>query len=104
MTSGVRRPNYREEPVRALIEEYQAVRAKADTTRGGLRVLVQLADLGLALKQLSRTHREVVLLHGLVGLSQEDTAQLLQVSQKTISKRYRRALEEVTYHINGGIL
>lgn len=98
-----RRPNYREEEVRGLIETYPDLRAKADTTRAGLRYLVLMADLTRALNHLRREYREVVLLHGLLGYDGATTAALLQVSQQAVSKRYRRAIEEVTYFINGGI-
>lgn len=103
MTTSRWRANYREREVRALIEEYAAFRAKENTTRGGLRVLVQIADLDRAMRQLPRKYWEVVLLHGLIGLSQEDTARALSVSQQAVSKRYRHGLEEILYLINGGI-
>lgn len=97
-----RRTSYRAEEVRALIEEYAALREKADTSRSGLRYLVMLADLSRSLEQLPIQYWEVVLLHGLLGISQAETAQLLQVKQQTVSKRYRLGLEEATYLINGG--
>ena len=93
---------YTEEEVQALIKEYEAVRESSDTTRRGLRYLVQIADLNKALEQLPLKYWEVVLLHGLLGVPQQETAQLLQVSQQAVGKRYRRGLEEVVYLINGG--
>lgn len=93
---------YTEEEVRTLIEEYAGIRAKVDTTRPALRYLVMVADLERALKRLPRKYREVVLLHGLVGLSSAETAQHLSVSYQAVSKRYRQALEEVHYLMNGG--
>lgn len=93
---------YTEEEVRTLIEEYAALKAKVDTTRPALRFLVMMADLERALKRLPRKYREVVLLHGLVGLSSAETAQHLSVSYQAVSKRYRQALEEVHYLMNGG--
>lgn len=59
-------------------------------------------DLDDALEQLPAKYWEVVLLHGLVGYSQAETAQLLQISQQAVSKRYRQGVEEITYWINGG--
>jgi RNA polymerase sigma factor (sigma-70 family) len=94
--------SYSEEEVRTLIEEYAALKAKVDTTRPALRYLVMMADLERALKRLPRKYREVVLLHGLVGLSSAETAKLLHVSYQAVSKRYRQALEEVEYLMNGG--
>lgn len=43
-----------------------------------------------------------MLLHGLIGVPQAETARLLHVSQQAVSKRYRRALEEIHYRMNGG--
>lgn len=86
-----------------MIEEYAALTAKADTSPGGMRTLLQLADLDHALAQLPLKYWEVVLLHGLLGLSQEQTADALHVSQQAVSKRYRHGLEETVFNINGGI-
>jgi RNA polymerase sigma factor (sigma-70 family) len=97
------RPNYKPEEVRAMVEEYAALTAKADTNPGGMRTLIQLADLNNALARIPLKYWEVVLLHGLLGLSQEQTAETLRVSQQAVSKRYRRGLEDATYYINGGI-
>lgn len=93
---------YKPEEVRALVEEYAAVRESADTTRYGLRFLVELADINRALEQLSLKYWGPVLLHGLLGIPQQEAARLLQVSQQAVSKRYRHGLEELTYLINGG--
>ncbi|MDE2103099.1 MAG: hypothetical protein KGL39_37990 [Patescibacteria group bacterium] len=98
-----RRPNYTPREVRALVEEYAALRAKADTDAGGMRALLQLADLDYVLERLPMKYWEVVLLHGLLGLPQEQTATLLHISQPAVSKRYRQGLEEITYWINGAI-
>lgn len=97
-----RRTNYGEGEVRALIEEYTALKEKADTSRTGLRFLVMLADLERALEQLPMKYWEVVLLHGLLGVPQMEVAQLLHVSQQAVAKRYRLGLEDAHYLINGG--
>jgi DNA-directed RNA polymerase specialized sigma24 family protein len=86
-----------------MVEEYAALRAKADTSPRGMRALLQLADLDYVLARLPLKYWEVVLLHGLIGLSQEQTAELLRISQQAVSKRYRLGLEEATYYINGGL-
>lgn len=93
---------YTEAEVRALIVEYAAVKESADTTRPGLRALVELADLHRALEVIPLEYWEVVLLHGLLGLSQQQTACYLNVSQQAVSKRYRLGLEETHYLMNGG--
>jgi RNA polymerase sigma-70 factor (ECF subfamily) len=95
--------SYTEEEVRTLIEEYAAVKEKVGTRPGmPLLYLVMVADLERALKRLPRKYREVVVLHGLVGLSSAEAAKLLSVSYQAVSKRYRQALEEVQYLMNGG--
>lgn len=96
------RTSYREEEVRALIEDYQTFAQKKDVTRRGMRYLIALADLHRALKRLPLKFWEVVLLHGLLDMDQADAAELLQVSQQALSKRYRQAIEELVYTINGG--
>lgn len=86
-----------------MVEEYAALREKADTSPSGMRALIQLADLDIALALIPLKYWEVVLLHGLLGLSQEQTAETLHVSQQAVSKRYRQGLEETTFYLNGGI-
>jgi RNA polymerase sigma factor (sigma-70 family) len=93
---------YSEAEVRSLVEAYEAHRARADTTRKGLGFLVRLADLHKALEQIPMDYWEVVLLHGLIGVPQERVAELLQISRKTVSKRYRRGLEDTRWLMNGG--
>jgi DNA-directed RNA polymerase specialized sigma24 family protein len=93
---------YAPSEVRALVEEYAAVRASADTTRRGLRCLVQMADLNRALARIPLKFWGPVLVHGLLGVPQMEAAQALRISQQALSKRYRQGLEEVTYFINGG--
>lgn len=97
------RSNYRPEYVRLeLVEGYAGLVAKVDTTPRGLRYLVELADLHRAFTRLPIEYAEVVLWHGLMRLSQDETARVLKKSQQWVSKRYRYALEEITYFINGG--
>jgi DNA-directed RNA polymerase specialized sigma24 family protein len=95
-----RRPNYTEEETRALVEHYEHLREL------GLRVttdwFAKRVDLDDALERLPAKYWEVVLLHGLIGFSLVETAQLLHVSHQAVSKRYRQGLEETTYWINGG--
>lgn len=99
---GSRRPSYTEKQVRALIEGYAELVAMKDTHGPGLRSLLHLADLDRALLRLSRKYREVVLLHGQLGLQQSFAASELSISQQALGKRYRQGLEELTYLINGG--
>lgn len=94
------RTDYSPDHVRALIEEYQVYRCRVDTDRPGLNFLVQMADLDRVLAQLPRGYWEVVLLHGLLGMSQRAVAELLNRRQSSISERYVNALEEITHQMN----
>jgi DNA-directed RNA polymerase specialized sigma24 family protein len=96
------RANYSLDEVRGLIENYQRAAERIDTTPRGLRWLSMLIDINNALEKLSDKYWEVLLLHGLIGIDQMQTAVLLQVRQSTVSKRYRRGLEETHHYINGG--
>jgi RNA polymerase sigma factor (sigma-70 family) len=86
-----------------MVEEYPALQSKADTDAAGMYSLLRLADLDHVLARLPMEYWQVVLLHGLLGFSQEETAELLNISQPSVSKRWRYALEELTLDINGGI-
>lgn len=86
-----------------MVEEYPALREKSDTDAAGMYSLLRLADLDWALARLPLEYWEVVLVHGLLGFSQEETAGLLGISQQSVSKRWRYALEELTLDINGGL-
>lgn len=86
-----------------MVEEYAALKSRADTSPSGMRALLQLADLDYELARLPMEYWAVVLLHGLLGVSQAQTAELLSISQQSVSKRYRLGLEELTFYINGGV-
>lgn len=85
-----------------MVQHYPPMQAVADTTRGGLRFLVWVADLEAAMKKLDVRGWEVVLLCGLLGIPQRVVAQLLETSQRNVSKRFTDALEDITWYINGG--
>jgi DNA-directed RNA polymerase specialized sigma24 family protein len=96
------RGRYTPGEVQSLIEEYAAVSASADTTRRGLRCLVQKADLDRALARIPLKLWEVVLVHGLLGVPLRETGEELRISHTAVAKRYRQGLEETIYRINGG--
>ena len=96
------RSSYSLEEVRRIVEQYVELRARADTHAAGLRTLTLLIDLDRALPQLPLTLRAVVVMHGLAGIDMETVADVLQVSRKTISKRYHEALELLHFNMNGG--
>lgn len=93
---------YRETEVRALVENYESAVSDRDTTVRGLRSLVRIADLKRAWAGLNADEREVLLLVGVLGLSTHEAAQEIQKSQSSVSRRYRKALEELTWLMNGG--
>jgi len=97
------RDEYTPEHVRHLITEYAALRERADTSTPSRRnALHELADLNRALARLSLKYWEVVLVHGLLGIPHREAAGVLRVSHQAVGKRYRLALEDITYLINGG--
>jgi DNA-directed RNA polymerase specialized sigma24 family protein len=97
-----RRANYNEEEVRALIEHYEVLREKSDVTPRGLKWLTLRTDLDAVLAQIPEEYWGVVLLHGLIGFTQTETAQLLQTSQRTVSRHYQWGIEETVYLLNHG--
>jgi len=87
-----------------MIAQYSALSSMADTKPGRrLDTLLRLADLNRALDQLPLDLWRVVLVHGLIGIPREEAAAELQTSPRSVSRRYREAIEEVTYTMNGGI-
>lgn len=105
MSRSTPRPNYSEHEVRRLVSEYAELKARVERNPGwsGMHNLAQLADLNYALGQLPLKLWEVVLLYGLIGLSQEQTAEALHITQQAVSKRYRQGIDDVLYWINGAI-
>lgn len=89
--------NYSEDEVRALIENYDGLAH----LKGKRWLFPRLVDLEVALAKLPQTAREVLVLHGMNGLSQGGCAAVLGISQQTISRRYRDALVTLTKTING---
>lgn len=86
-----------------MIEAYSSLKETRGTQPGRrLDVLLRLADLDMALDTLPHDLWEVVLLHGLIGIPQDETARLLQTSQRSVSRRYRQGIEHAHYFINGG--
>jgi DNA-directed RNA polymerase specialized sigma24 family protein len=94
------RTEYSLDHVRALVEGYQEFRSRVDTDRAGLNFLVQMADIDRVLALIPDAYWEVVLLHGLLGLSQRTVAELLNRRQSSISERYVNALQEIHAQIN----
>ncbi|HJS93742.1 MAG TPA: hypothetical protein VJ741_05725 [Solirubrobacteraceae bacterium] len=97
----MQRSNYTEDEVRALIEHYEHLRALTDTKAHGLKWLARRNDLDAALELIPEEYWEVILVHGLIGFSTYETARLLQISQTTVSKRFRYGIEEAVYLMNG---
>jgi hypothetical protein len=103
MTSRSKLPNsYHPRAVRYLIEGYRTLRGMKSTKPGrGLDILCQLIDIDSAISRLGPAEYHTLLLTGLLGMSEWDTAKLMGVSQSTVSRRYHRALEELATDLNG---
>jgi DNA-directed RNA polymerase specialized sigma24 family protein len=94
---------YSENEITRMVEQYAALRAQADTKPGRkLDTLVRLADLDKALDRLPMDLWRVVLVHGLLGVTRDESARVLQISTGAVSKRFRLAIEELHYDMNGG--
>ncbi len=85
-----------------MVVFYPSMQAVSDTTRGGLRFTVWVADLERAMEKLDLAGWKVVLLVGLLGIPQHAVAELLQTSPRSVSRRYADALEDIHWYINGG--
>jgi len=92
---------YTRREVAALVEGYEELRNRRDTSRRGLHFLVCIADLDQAVRHLSRKRREAVLLHGQVGMTFAESGRRLGVSGGAISARYAAAVDELTDILNG---
>lgn len=101
----MRRSDYSINEVTRMVATYEQLRESASTKPGrGLLDLARLADLHKALGQLSLDRYKVVLVHGLLGVTQQDTADALHISQQAVGKRFRHAIEALHFHMNGGEL
>lgn len=99
----MRRSRYSENTVTHMVEQYAALRSMADTKPGRrLDALLRLADLDRALDMLPMDLWRVVLVHGLLGVTRDESAKALKISTGAVSKRFRLAIEELHFHMNGG--
>lgn len=99
----MRASRYSENEITRMVEQYAALKARADTKPGHrLDTLVRLADLDGALDRLPMDLWRVMLVHGLLGVTRDESAVALKISTGAVSKRYRLALEELHYTMNGG--
>lgn len=92
-----RRSNYRLEEVEALVEGYAEIRPTPK-----LPWLVRYCDLDRALRNMPPKEYQAVLLIGLLGLDTRWAGRELGTSHVTMWKRYRRGLEWICNHLNGG--
>jgi hypothetical protein len=92
---------YTEGEVRALVYGFPIWKELRGTHRAGIGWIVRLADIDRALHQLPSTLRLPVLLHGLIGLEQEEAAPYLECSQQTVSRRFSEGIAAMTRYLNG---
>lgn len=86
-----------------MVEAYAEVKERRDVRPGiPLRLLLAVADLDGVMEQLPYRLWEVVLLHGPLGLTTREVGELLSISAAAVSKRYRQAIEELVFTLNGG--
>lgn len=88
--------------MKTLVEGFTTLRHIKGTKPGRpLDLLCELADLDRAVRLLGPLEYVSILLVGLIGLTEEETAEALGVHQSTVSRRYARALEVLKAQLNG---
>ncbi len=102
---STRRPSgrYREAEVRYLIENYPSMLEAREVSGRGLMVLVKVADLKRGWRNLRYDDKRALLLMGVAGLTSREAGEVMQKAHTWVQKRYRLALEELTWQMNGGI-
>lgn len=93
------RPNYTVEEVAAIVEGWEELTA----LRYKPGIHVRLMDVEQAIKHLSLPHHQAVLLVGMAGVAERTAGVLVGASQPTMSRRYRRGIEDIVKLLNGGI-
>lgn len=101
--SSVRRNNYSRKEVRRLVEQYAELVEAKNTTPVGLRTVDRLLDLRRGIAALNHQQRQVIFLHGILRLTQQEVSRRLGVSDWTISARYAEALDWLHFEMNGGL-
>lgn len=97
----MRRSRYSENAIIRMIKDYSALKQVVGTKPGRqLETLVRMADLDRALALLPLDLWKVMLVHGLIGVPQAETAAELHLSQRAVSKRFHRGIEELYFHMN----
>ena len=88
--------------IRRLVGRYEEVLARRDTDGPGLRAIVSVADISRAVRALPVGLKQVVLVHGLLGLAGPDAAAVLEISERAVRHRYEEALKQMEWYLNGG--
>lgn len=98
----MRRSRYTEGEITRMVTHYQELKELADTKPGRrLLILLRLADLDSALDRLPMNLWRVMLVHGLLGVSRDEAAVVLQISTGATTKRFRQGIADLTYYMNG---
>ena len=97
-----RRTRYSLREIRRLVDGYEAILARRDTTEFGIRAIVAVLDIRAGIRTLPQGLRAVLLLHGVLGLSALDTSRALKISERAVRQRYTAALAHLEWRLNGG--
>jgi len=92
---------YSVDEVRALVEEYDTLKAVLDTNRKGIKWVCYHVDIRHAYLSLSRPQQGAILLHGFIGHGLETAAQLEGIGKSQMHRRYIRGLESMANYLNG---
>jgi DNA-directed RNA polymerase specialized sigma24 family protein len=92
---------YSEREVEALIFHYAELKSVASVYGPGLRVLLLMADLDRAIRDMPRKEYFAVLLHGQLGYVLRDAEKVLGISRSTLHDRFQSGVTWLTSYLNG---
>lgn len=98
MKSRKLRPNYSEEEIIALVENYQEL---SFYFREKQYIAVRLMDIERTLPKLHKAERTAVFLCGVMAYNYRAAGELTGVSKDTMSRRYAKGLVDLFGRING---
>lgn len=83
-----------------MVEGFAELQEVKSTSKSGLRILLNLCDLDLAIRHLTLKEHRVVLLHGMLGI--RDADKYLGVDRVTVWRWYMQAIARLTDILNSG--
>jgi DNA-directed RNA polymerase specialized sigma24 family protein len=97
MTRWASAGRYDEAEVEVLIDYYMDLRYLKHRPA----VHVRLMDLEVAMRDLPRKHRDVLLVYGLLRFTERAAGEALAISGREVRRRYRQGVDQILYRLNG---